>query len=388
MIEHMFVQLVSNVPEDGLDEWPEPHLRAVIADWERCRAQGDGIQARALAALVRRGRVPETMFGSKMSVRQATRRTNTAVALTDGSLPGAAEALAAGTVTFEHVATLAAAKDDLPEGAAVNLLAQATVMPPDKFARAVSRSCPPVEAPAEAKTGTTTKGRRWFSFDYDHNDGTVVFNTLEDVMDEQWRAAHPERAKAKLDAPPYGQRLAQALVELCRRNNRNGSVPEGGSTPTVADLGILLFYDQMVADADAVGIATTIDGHLIPAGVLRKLLVDAKVYPIVLGGDGEVLDLGRGRRLFTAAQKKAMAIRDGTCQFADCDKPARYTDAHHTVPWANGGLTNLADGAIACGEDHDKLTKGGYRLERRNGTIYTYAPDGTLIHTRTNRWRK
>ena len=44
----MFVQLVSRVPEGGLDEWPEPHLRAVLDEVEVIRARGDAVQARVL----------------------------------------------------------------------------------------------------------------------------------------------------------------------------------------------------------------------------------------------------------------------------------------------------------------------------------------------------
>ena len=387
----MFLRLVSEVPEDGLDEWPEPHLRAVLAEWELIRAQGDAIQARMLAALVARGRVPETMFDNKMSVREATRRTNTAVALHDGSLPGAAEALAAGTVSFEHVAALAEAKADLPEGAAANLLADATVMAPDKFARAVKNSCKPAPpAPNEGRTGTTRKGRRWFNFDLNGGEGQIGLNALEKVMDQLFKAEHPERAKVKLELPPYEQRMAEAFLEMCRRINAGTYlVPESGWTRPSVDLIVVISYEKLFGDADAAGICTTIDGQPLPVETVRKLLVDAKVYPVVMGGNGEVLDYGRGKRFFTDIQKRAIAVRDGgTCQFADCDKPVRYTDAHHTKPWGDGGNTDVGDGAPACGEHHDKLTKDGYRLERRNGTTYTYAPDGTLIHTRTNRWRK
>ena len=52
------------------------------------------------------------------------------------------------------------------------------------------------------------------------------------------------------------------------------------------------------------------------------------------------------------------------------------------------GLNHLANAAPTCPKCHDKLTNHGYRLERRNGTTYTYAPDGQLIHQRTNRWQE
>jgi hypothetical protein len=46
----------------------------------------------------------------------------------------------------------------------------------------------------------------------------------------------------------------------------------------------------------------------------------------VLGGDGEVLDLGRTLRLFTGAARRALLLRDGGCAFPGCDRPAQWCD--------------------------------------------------------------
>ena len=142
---------------------------------------------------------PEARFGSKVSPREAQRRTKTAVALSDGSLPGAAEALASGTATHAHVAALAAIKDRLPDSAAANMLSLAAVLPPDKFARALQRAALPVEEVGDASTGIGSSGGRWFRFGYDGHEGTIVLNGLEAVMDRAWRRDHPERADEKLD---------------------------------------------------------------------------------------------------------------------------------------------------------------------------------------------
>jgi HNH endonuclease len=127
------------------------------------------------------------------------------------------------------------------------------------------------------------------------------------------------------------------------------------------------------------------------------MLVDANIYPLVVDGDGEVLDFGRSRRFFSTAQRKAAAARDMSCQFADCDRPVRYADHHHCQPFSEGGRTDIADEAPVCPPCHDKLTNHDYRSERHkrhkrhkrhNGTTYTYGPDGQLIHQRSNRWQK
>ena len=139
------------------------------------------------------------MFGSKVSGRDAQRRTKTAVALGDASLPGAAEAFAAGDASFEHVAALAAIKDRLPAGAARSMVSLAKVLPPDKFARALQRAALPAEEVGDASTGTTDRGGRWLRFGYGGCEGTIVLNGLEAVMDRAWGRDHPDRADEKLE---------------------------------------------------------------------------------------------------------------------------------------------------------------------------------------------
>ncbi|MEO8694555.1 MAG: HNH endonuclease signature motif containing protein [Acidimicrobiales bacterium] len=399
--------VLERIEAGGLDYWSDSALVAGLPETERERCRVDSGQMAVLAELARRGRAPEAMFGAWVSPHEAQRRTKIAVALFDGSLPGAADALAAGTATFAHVAVLAELRDRLSVEAFADLLARTRELHPHKLRRAAQRVARPVTETAEGSTGISKTGGRWFRFSFDGHEGTVAFNGLEAVMDRQWRAAHPDRANEKLDRPDYGQRLAAAFLEMCRGSlagqpadaaSDDGADAEDAAAPVPAptkapqraqpEIFIVITQEKMFGDAEAAGICTTIDGIPLPVEVVRKLLVDAKIYPVVLGGDGEILDFGRARRYFTSAQKKAAAVRDLSCQFGDCDNPIRYADYHHCIPWADGGPTDVANEAPTCNPCHDKLTNHGYRLERRNGTTYTYAPDGQLIHQRTNRWRK
>ena len=85
---------------------------------------------------------------------------------------------------------------------------------------------------------------------------------------------------------------------------------------------------------------------------MRRLACDAEVVPVVLGGEGEVLDLGRSVRLFTAMQVKALWLRDGGCTYPGCSSPARWSDAHHLVHWADGGTSDLTNAALLCQRHH------------------------------------
>ena len=114
----------------------------------------------------------------------------------------------------------------------------------------------------------------------------------------------------------------------------------------------------------------------ISAAHARRLACTAEIVPVVLGGRSEVLDLGRGSRLFRSTQRKAMAVRDRRCRAEGCTIPAAWCEAHHaTNPWSRGGRTDLADGVLLCSwhhhrahDDrylHDRLPNGDYRFHRR-----------------------
>ena len=56
----------------------------------------------------------------------------------------------------------------------------------------------------------------------------------------------------------------------------------------------------------------TFVGPIHPAHV-RALACDAELIPVVLGGEGEVLDVGTGDRHFTGRLRQAVIARDGGC---------------------------------------------------------------------------
>jgi hypothetical protein len=124
------------------------------------------------------------------------------------------------------------------------------------------------------------------------------------------------------------------------------------------------------------GAAELSTGGRISAHEARRLACTAGVLPAVLGGASDVLDLGRSRRLFSPAQRKALGIRDRACRAEGCDIPAAWCEAHHAAqPWAGGGRTDLADGVLLCPFHHhrahdpvwdaSRLPNGDVRYVRR-----------------------
>jgi len=109
----------------------------------------------------------------------------------------------------------------------------------------------------------------------------------------------------------------------------------------------------------------------ISIGQVRRLACTATIIPVVLGGKSEILDLGRSARLFSPAQRKAMAVRDKRCRAEGCTVPATWCEGHHfRSPWSRGGRTDLADGKLLCSHHHHRAHDDRYLVEELpNGDV-------------------
>ncbi|MDQ4489828.1 DUF222 domain-containing protein [Sinomonas sp. ASV486] len=88
---------------------------------------------------------------------------------------------------------------------------------------------------------------------------------------------------------------------------------------------------------------------------------------VVGAKDGAPLSIGRISYAPTASMRRFLALRDATCRFPGCDKPAAATEADHTVEWQHGGNTDVANLALLCPEHH-RLKSLGYWTARHLAT--------------------
>ncbi|WP_159081527.1 HNH endonuclease signature motif containing protein [Nocardioides sediminis] len=167
----------------------------------------------------------------------------------------------------------------------------------------------------------------------------------------------------------YPVRLGHAFCDLLEHLDPTKLPVHGGTATTVV---VTMPLETLLS---GIGVATTDTGGRITASEARRLACTAHLVPAVLGGKSEVLDLGRGRRLYPAASRRAMSLRDGGCRAEGCDTPAAWCEAHHLVPWSRGGKTDLNDGVLLCSHHHhrahddrylhDRLPNGDLRFHRR-----------------------
>lgn len=128
---------------------------------------------------------------------------------------------------------------------------------------------------------------------------------------------------------------------------RKGSPQTGGDTCAGARAG--------AGSTSRGGSGFTLSGDVLSPGVVRRMACDAEIIPLVLGGSSEPLDVGRGKRLHTRAQRLALIARDRECTWAGCTIPASWCDVHHTIHWARGGHTSVDTGALLCPKHHTEV---------------------------------
>ncbi len=115
----------------------------------------------------------------------------------------------------------------------------------------------------------------------------------------------------------------------------------------------------------------------IPASRLRKMACEANIIPVVMGGNGQPLDVGRAKRLFTPAQRAGLYARDRGCIFPNCTTPMSLCEAHHLNPWSRGGTTNLDNGVLLCSYHHHLIHREHWKIIITNHTPWLIPPPWT-----------
>jgi hypothetical protein len=106
----------------------------------------------------------------------------------------------------------------------------------------------------------------------------------------------------------------------------------------------------------------------------QVLSCDADIRLMRLGDHGEVLSLGLTRRLFSSTQRLALTVRDGGCVWPHCTAPPAWCDAHHAIPWSQGGPTDVSNGVLLCPAHHQMLHHSDFELTMRHGIPHLIPP--------------
>jgi hypothetical protein len=177
-------------------------------------------------------------------------------------------------------------------------------------------------------------------------DAAVIKAALQALSAPQ-PSTDPDCGTEGRDERDHGARTWDALVDTCQKALDAQVLPTShGMKPRVT---VTVDWADLKA---GVGTATLETGEQLSVAAIRRLSCDAEILPIVLGGDGVPLDVGRWQRLVTLGIWLALVARDKHCAFPGCRRPPIACDAHHVKHWADGGHTKLSNMVLLCRAHH------------------------------------
>ncbi|RBY94341.1 endonuclease [Blastococcus sp. TBT05-19] len=214
-----------------------------------------------------------------------------------------------------------------------------------------------------------------------HADGSVSGRfELDAVGGEKAQAAIESIVQADRpagDTRTRAQQQGDAFVQLCDNQLAAGGLPTLRTVkPHVV---VTIPLEDLVGSDTGLATADLGFGATISAARARWLACDGNVTRIVIGPEGQPLDLGRTHRVVPHPLRRVIEHRDRHCVFAGCDAPTHWCDVHHLIHWAHGGETEPGNLALLCERHHTKVHHG-FRIERQpDGRWRTYRPDDTEI---------
>ena len=247
-------------------------------------------------------------------------------------MPSFEDALAGGGISAGHVDAIAAATRNLNDQLLAEFVACEAALLADAGNQRVEtfeRNCRDLARYLAAQHQATSDAEE---LDKQRNNSSVkrwtdkaMRNTLlslDPLRDaELWTAVNAKLASLRQadgnNATPWAQFQVNAFIAT------------GDAVSRVPQVGVLIDFQTICDGLHAHSICELDNGTPIPVSTVRRLCCDAKVFPVVLGADGEVLDVGQAARTATPAQTQ------GTPSDAPHLRPSRVHRHDRRVPDAS-----------------------------------------------------
>ena len=294
-------------------------------------------------------RSPSVRLAREARCSVGTARVEVARARQLRAMPRTAAALAAGTLSPDHVRLLGAAKQPTRDDAFTKdeetLVGFCHTLTFENAQRAVDYWTQRVDAETVEAAATDVlernslyavtsfDGRVLLQGELDPVGGTIVQTELERLA-----AALQLEDKQAGVTRTRSQRLAAALVTMAERS---------AARPDDAKRARALFR-VTIGDESVARLCELGNGTVVTPGQLVPYLDRADLESILFDGPSTVISVSR-RRTFTGALREAIIARDRRCQHpSGCDEPADRCDIDHLVPYSHGGPTSQFNGDPGC----------------------------------------
>ncbi|WP_271395779.1 HNH endonuclease signature motif containing protein [Neomicrococcus lactis] len=202
--------------------------------------------------------------------------------------------------------------------------------------------------------------------------GTASETLFDDAVSSQ--ADEDAVAEELKDSRTRPQKLADGLMRTIQAGLSTNKLPwNGGLRPQV----------MVTIDAETlqgrIANSKTFQSHSaqvgpIDPGLIRRIACNADLLPVVLNGEGRVLDVGAPQRLFTTEQRKILYARDLGCTAPGCTVPADGCEAHHVQEWSKDGPTTIENGVLVCHFHHKLVHDTPWKIDMSRGVPYWIPP--------------
>ena len=180
------------------------------------------------------------------------------------------------------------------------------------------------------------------------------------------------------DARTAKQRVADVVFELLtNRNAMSGEfITDRVGIKAKASTQLIITAPLGVVDGTEPGGKVEMIGvGPVPPDILKTLTPDTELAGMIFDRAGRPLRLGRNQRLGNAAQRLAVAVRDGGCY--ECGAPMHRCELHHIKEWRRDhGPTDIDNLVAVCRQHHKwietqnlqvRKTPNGYQTQPRAG---------------------
>ncbi|SDS87939.1 HNH endonuclease signature motif containing protein [Microterricola viridarii] len=172
----------------------------------------------------------------------------------------------------------------------------------------------------------------------------------------------PTFTDADPDQPKDPRATAQArhdvFASLIDGAARSAAAPTmGGAAPTV-----LVSVRQ--ADLTAGSGSGFVEGCEAPISLraVEQFVCAGGLQHVLIDDDGRLVSLSTTDRVFNAAQRRAISLRDGGCIIPGCSIPAAWSEIHHVIAYRDGGETETCNGVLLCWYHHRTIETSGWRI--------------------------
>ena len=169
---------------------------------------------------------------------------------------------------------------------------------------------------------------------------------------------------AKVPRPQFEhlrQTIDKHYMAHLRRDGTDGLDPDEIRTPKqrLADVVFELVTNRNAATGESI---TETVGP-VPRHILATLTPDTKLAGMIYDRAGRPPWLGRNQRLGNAAQRLAVAVRDGGC--FECGAPMHRCELHHIQEWhRDSGRTDVENLVAVCRRHHKRLETNNVAVHR------------------------